>query len=205
MSEHLKIVVPGYEGRAAQVAAGSRIRITDLEGCQIGDLFVMAKADVAEAVSPAVTRLETFNLFPRVGQQFFSTRHRLMLSFLEDTSPGCHDMSFAPCDREFYQALGCDAPHPNCRDNFFHALRDIGLQRDSPPDPLNLFQNTVPDERGEYVAGVSPSVAGDHVEFRAEMDLVIVLTACSADLDIQGKAPIGGRSTSLGIDVFGVS
>ena len=202
MSKNFQLAVPGYEGRATRVAAGSRLRITDVEGCQIGDLFVMAEADVAEAVSPAVTRLETFNLFPRVGQQFFSTQHRPMLTFLEDTSPGLHDMSFAPCDREFYSALGHEGDHPNCRDNFFDALSSLGLRRDTPPDPLNLFQNTVPDERGDYVAGVSQSLAGDFVEFRAENDLIIVLTACSADLDIQGLAPIGGRSTPLCIDVF---
>lgn len=202
MSPSLQITVPGYAGRAAEVDAGNRIRITDVEGCQIGDLFVMAKDDIAEALSPAVTRLETFNLFPRVGQQFFSTRHELMLSFLEDTSPGLHDMSFAPCDPQFYRALGCDDPHPNCRDNFRQALLAIGINGDVPPDPLNLFQNTVPDASGEFIAGVTQSVAGDYVEFRAEMNLVIVLTSCSADLEIQGRAPIAGRSTPLRIDVF---
>jgi hypothetical protein len=50
------------------------------------------------------------------------------------------------------------------------------------PEPLNLFQNTPPDADGVLVIGPAASEPGDHVLLRAEVDLVIVLTACSYDL-----------------------
>jgi uncharacterized protein YcgI (DUF1989 family) len=60
----------------------------------------------------------------------------------------------------------------------------------------------VPDANGDYIAGRTPSKPGDYVEFRAEMDLIVVLTACSADITFDGVEPIGGKSTPLTIEIY---
>ncbi len=195
------IVVPGYEGRAARIQAGAMLTITDLEGCQIGDLFVLAAADPAERLSPAVTRLVNFTPFPRPGERFYSDRRRPLLTLVEDASPGPHDMTFAPCDREIYQALGASDEHPSCRDNFFRALAGLGVRTDSPPDPINVFQNTPIAADGSYTIGVTLTRPGDWLRLRAECDLVVVLTACSVDIPFAGVQPNGGRSTPLRLDI----
>jgi len=195
------IVVPGYEGRAARVPAGAALTITDLEGCQIGDLFVLCAADPAERLSPAVTRLVNFTPFPRVGERFYSNRRRPLLLLEEDASPGPHDMTFAPCDREIYAELGAGDDHPNCRDNFFKAIAALGIEVDSHPDPVNVFQNTPIGAGGHYTIGVTQTRPGDWVRFRAECDLVVVLTACSVDIPFEGVQPNGGRSTPLRLDI----
>ncbi|MGE3773033.1 MAG: DUF1989 domain-containing protein [Gammaproteobacteria bacterium] len=195
------IVVPGYQGRAARIPAGATLTITDLEGCQIGDLFVLAAADPSEQLSPAVTRLVNFTPFPRPGESFYSNRRRALLTLLADESPGPHDMTFAPCDREIYRALGAGEHHPNCRDNFFSAAAELGLRPDFPPDPINVFQNTPLDADGNYVIGVTRTRAGDRVHFRAECELLVVLTACSVDIPFAGVQPNGGRSTPLRLDI----
>lgn len=91
-------------------------------------------------------------------------------------------MPFAPCAREIYRALGAGEHHPNCRDNFFLALAEFGLRPDFPPDPINVFQNTPIDADGSYVIGVTRSRAGDRAHFRAECELIVVLTACAVDI-----------------------
>src|SRR5690606_8464530 len=116
------IEVPGYEGRGTEVRRNETVRIVNVEGAQIGDLFLIARDDPVEVFSPAITRLVNFTPFPRVNEQFFSNRRRPMLSLIEDTSPGVHDMTFAPCDDAFYVEQGAGEGHPSCRANFESAM-----------------------------------------------------------------------------------
>lgn len=201
MSNSQSIVVPGYEGRATRVSAGNRVRVVAVEGCQIGDLFVLCSEDPHERLSPAVTRLINFTPFPRVGEAFYSNRRRALLTIMEDTSPGVHDMTFAPCDSEFYQTFGAGDAHPNCRDNFFHAMRALGVSVESHPDPINVFQNTPINSDGSYTIGPALSRPGDYLALRAETDLIVALTACSVDIPFQGVQANGGRSTSLRLEI----
>lgn len=199
--KRLSLEVPGYEGRAVTVDAGATVRVTDIEGAQIGDLFLLAADDHDEVFSAAMTRLVLFRLFPAIGESFHSNRRREMMKFIADTSPGFHDMTFAPCDREFYVELAGDDDHPNCHDNFLRATTALGIDRTLPPDPVNLFQHSRPNAGGGFDIEQSSSRPDDFVEFETTMDLVLVLTACSADIEIEGVDVIGGRSTPLRLDV----
>ena len=201
MTDPTTLLVPGYQGRAARVATGSILRIIDVEGCQIGDLFVHTAADLDERLSPAVTRLINFTPFPRPGQTFVSNRRRPLLTIIEDTSPGVHDMTFAPCDRELYQAYGAGDAHPNCRDNFFQAMAALGFALTSHPDPINVFQNTPINADGGYTIGRTLTRAGDAFMLRAETDLIVALTACSVDIPFEGVLPNGVRSTPLRLEI----
>ena len=195
------IDIPGYEGRAVRIGQGDIFRVIDVEGCQIADMFILSADNPHEYFSPALTRQVIFRLTPRPGDLLYSNRRRPMLTFLDDTSPGRHDMAFAPCDPGFYVDLGADASHPNCRDNFYSAIGELDISIEPPPDPFNLFQNTVPGADGDFIVGQTLSKAGDYVEFRTEMDVIVVVTACSADLPFDGIEPIAGKSTPLRIQV----
>ena len=196
------IEVPGYQGRAVRAKRGDRVRITDVEGCQIGDLFLINADEPMEVLSPALTRLVNFTPFPRLGQQFFSNRRRPMLTIVGDTSPGVHDMTFGPCDPQFYESFGAGANHPSCRNNFENAMKSLGQKIVVYPDPVNLFQNTPVDARGNYVLGQTLTKPGDYIELHCEMDLILALTACSTDIALEGVQPIGGKSTPLRIEIF---
>ena len=69
------------------------------------------------------------------------------------------------------------------------------------PDPINVFQNTPIDANGNYVMAVAATKPGDYIEFRCEIDLIVVLTACSVDIPINGIFPNGLQSTPLRIDI----
>ncbi len=196
------VEVPGYEGRAILAPRGSRVRVTNVEGCQIADFFALSEEDFEEILCPAVTRLATFKMFPAIGEAFYSNRHRAMLTLIEDNSPGEHDMTFACCDPDFYAALGCTGPHPNCHDNFLDAMKHYGRPVKGVPDPVNLFQSSYPQPDGSFNVTQVPAKAGDYVEMQVELDLVVAATACSVDIDIEGIDAQGGRSTPLRIEIF---
>jgi uncharacterized protein YcgI (DUF1989 family) len=50
-------------------------------------------------------------------------------------------------------------------------------------DPFNVFMNTEIDEAGRMVIHTPRSQAGDHLELRAEMDLIVAVSACAADVN----------------------
>jgi len=100
------MVVPAGAGRAVWVRHGEQLRIVDVEGGQVGDLFAFAAADPGEYLSASHTRTSTSRLFPRVGEQFMTNRRRPILTLVADTSPGVHDMLIAACDPERYRMLG---------------------------------------------------------------------------------------------------
>ena len=62
------IEVPGYSGKAVMVKSGAGIRLTDLCGSQIGDIFAISAEDHFEFLSPSQTRLFVKKLFPSVGE-----------------------------------------------------------------------------------------------------------------------------------------
>lgn len=194
----ISLEVPGYSGRGLRVGAGATIRVTNLHGTQIGDMFALLQSDPEEYLDTARTRLLTGRLFPTVGQNFYSNRQRPLLAFLADTSPGVHDSLYATCDTQLHELLGGGEDHPNCHDNFLSAVKNLGLDTQFVPGPVNLFQNTPVGSDGQLSAGPSPARPGDYVELRAEEDVYFVLTACSVDI---GSDINGGKSKPLLIEV----
>lgn len=196
------VEVPGYEGRGWHVQEGENFRIIDVEGDQIGDLFLISEADRMEYCSPSVTRAsQGDHWFPRVGEPFLSNRRRPMATFIEDATPGKHDMSFAPCDSGSYQEWGLGDDHPSCRENFCSAARDLGIEIEPIPDPINVFQNTPSHPDGRITIDETLTSPGDYIVLQAEMDLIVLLAACSVDLMLDGVLVNGGQSTPLRVEI----
>lgn len=172
------VYIPNSEGRALRVSEGRSIIITDLEGGQIGDTWAFSEADLGEYLSDAHTRVATERLMPQVGDTFVTNRRRPILTFEEDASSGPHDFLIASCDATRYASLGVKGWHPNCQENMVKALSAMGREPQVIPQPINFFQNTPFGPDGRLTWLPSNTSAGDHVKLRAEMDLVVVVTAC---------------------------
>ena len=188
MTEH-RIHVPPREGRAVRVEAGRSFRVIDLDGGQVGDLFAFCLDDLGEYLSAEHTRAELFRLFPRVGESFVSNRRRPILLFEADTSPGFHDMLFAACDAARYASLGAPAGHASCAGNLQTALAALGLGPVAVPQPVNLFEYIPARPDGSLDWQATATAAGDHVQFRAERDCAVVVSACPYDLVATHAAP----------------
>ncbi len=193
-----RVVVPAREGRAIRVRSGQSFRILDLEGQQVGDLFAFAADDVSEYASAEHTRVGLSRLFPRVGEPFLTNRRRPILTLVADDSPGVHDMLMAACDPVRYSLLGATRPHASCRDNLERAMAGLGHAGVDVPQPINLFMNVPIGPDGALGFEPARSRPGDSVTLRAEMDAIVVLSACPQDLNpINGSGP-----TPLGIELL---
>jgi uncharacterized protein YcgI (DUF1989 family) len=189
--------IPAKGGGWIAVDRGECVRIIDVEGAQIADTFAVARGDLSEHLSARHTRAAARRIFPKLGEAFFSDRMRPMLTFVADTSPGAHDMLWMSCNRQLYRQLGASDDHANCQDNFLAAAADAGWRPERTPDPVNFFQNTCVREDGRLVTERALSRPGDYVALRAELDVILVVTACAFDL-----APINGdRCTGLRLEV----
>ncbi|WP_433475663.1 DUF1989 domain-containing protein [Spirillospora sp. CA-142024] len=192
-----RTVVPAREGRAVRVPAGRRVRVVDLEGGQVGDLFAFAADDPRERLSAMHTRSVTSRLFPAVGEAFVTDRRRPILALAGDGSPGSHDMLIAACDPARYAALGVPE-HRSCARNLDEALAELGLDVTATPQPVNLFMRIPVEEQGRLRWLPAESRPGDSITFEAVMDCVVAVSACPQDqVGING-----GEPTSLAIDVL---
>jgi uncharacterized protein YcgI (DUF1989 family) len=182
-------MVPAGTGRAVALRQGDRIRVIDVDGGQVGDVFAFAAVDLTEHLSASHTRTATGRLFPAVGEQFVTNRRRPILTLLDDTSPGVHDMLIAACDTERYRALGV-SEHPSCAMNLRNALGQMGFSVVGVPQPVNVFMNIPIAEGGALSWLPAASRPGDAVVFEAVMDCVAVVSACPMDLNgINGHGP----------------
>ena len=168
-------------GTAFLLKAGQTLRVTDPEGEQVSDLVAFNAADVREAISNGRTfdYEETIRLTK--GHRIWSNRSSVMLEIIKDTV-GTHDFLLTPCSEATFRHFYPDQPvHRGCFGNLAEALAPYGVQPDALPTAFNLFMN-VPVDGGTGHFEVLPprSRAGDNIELRAAMDLVIGLTACSA-------------------------
>ena len=168
-------------GAAFTMQAGERLTVIDPEGMQVADLLAYNAADLDEVVSSGRTLdyAETIRL--TTGHTLYSNRSRPMLEIVDDTV-GVHDFLLTPCSADTFRHFYPDEPaHRGCFGNLVAALSPWGIGPDRIPTAFNCFMNVPVDgATGRLTVEPPLSKAGDRVVFRAAMDLVIGLTACSA-------------------------
>ena len=170
-------------GTGFPLAAGQTLTVVDPTGGQVSDLFAVAADDVLETFSSGRTIDYGGTVYPTTGDVLYSNRSRPMLRIVED-SCGRHDVLLTPCSQETFDLLYPDlggAAHPSCLANLVGGLAPFGVEADRIGTTLNIFMNvwTAPD--GELHIDPPLSVAGDRLVLRAELDLFVGLTACSAE------------------------
>jgi len=191
------VEIAPQSGAIVKLSPGHRLRIIDIEGTQVADLFAVLADDTDEWLSVSVTRAVNWRLFPTVGGMFLSTSYRPLLTFERDDSPGVHDMLAAPCSAEMYAALGHPGYHRSCSENFRTAAAQVNWNPLHVPDPVNIFQRTPLNPDGSVSALPALTQPGDSVTLRAEAPVYVVVTACSMDLE-----PInGGRCKPLRLEI----
>ena len=169
-------------GRAFEVPKGHLAEIVTPEGPQVADTWAFALPNLDEFLSTEHTRSCLDRLAPRVGEAFYSNRRRPILTVIEDTSPGCHDLLLSACDVSRYTLLGHQGYHANCIDNLGAALKKMGLAAPELPSPVNVFENVTIDADGTLCIEPPPARPGESLTLRAEMDLVLVVSACPMDI-----------------------
>jgi hypothetical protein len=161
---------------------GELLRITNLEGSQVADLWAYALPDKYEFLSTEHTRSCLQKLVPGTSDALYSNMRHPMLVIMEDNSPGDHDMLMSACDARRYELLGHKGFHRSCTDNLREILQETGHPCTDIPSPFNTFQKVSVSPDGELEI-VPPSVsAGDNIVFQAAMDLQVIVSACPMDI-----------------------
>lgn len=182
-----------------------------------GSLYAAYKAydqgDAAAAAAPMEymsmqhSHTSTLHLSPRIGDTMVSNLRAPVITLVEDTSLSIHDTLIAACDPQRYKELDVDKweEHGSCAENLVFALKEIndksGLKghkavgRDVTvnmvPAPLNLFMNIPWTQEGDISFEAPKSKRGGYVKFRAERDVVVVMSACPQDvLPVNGGKPM---------------
>jgi uncharacterized protein len=168
-------------GTAFRLARGQVLKVIDPCGVQVSDLLAYNAADVREVISAGRTfdYEETIRL--TTGNVLWSNRSNPLLTIVEDTV-GRHDFLLTPCSEATFRHFYPDEPvHRGCFGNLAAALAPYGVEPDAIPAAFNIFMNVPVDGVTGKLEVVPPtSCAGDFIRLRAELDLVIGLTACSA-------------------------
>ena len=165
----------GFELRAGQL-----LTVIDPDGIQVADLLAYSLTDPREVISNGRTfdYEETIRL--TTGYRLWSNRSNVLLTIEADTV-GCHDFLLTPCSEATFRHFYPDKPvHRGCFGNLAEALAPWGIEPDGIPCAFNVFMNVPVDADGKVSVLPPVSGAGDSISLRAEIDLIIGLTACSA-------------------------
>jgi uncharacterized protein YcgI (DUF1989 family) len=179
------------------VKAGETVRVVNTHGTQVVDFWAL-RADRPEiAMSMQHSRIPWRNLRPRPGDGMLDEERSTIMILTDDTSPGVHDTVIAACDPFRYAQLGGPPDHRSCCANFTEALAALGFSRAAAvPAPLNLFMNIPWDAEGNLEFLPTVSAPGDSVSLLAEVDVIVVASACPMDI-----VPINGPGGGKPVDV----
>jgi uncharacterized protein YcgI (DUF1989 family) len=166
-------------GTGFELRRGQELSIVDLEGEQVADLYCIALGSPTEWLSSGRSFDYNGTLYLTKGHVLYSNASRPLLTIVAD-DVGRHDFHYAPCSREMFRIQYGEEEHPNCLDNLAAALRPHGVEADAIATPFNVFMNAEVTATGELVIRPPRSRAGDAVRFRAELDLAVAVSACSA-------------------------
>lgn len=169
-------------GTAFEMGRGDRLRVIDPVGQQVADCVAFARADPREWMSSGRTFDYNSTIYLTAGHVLYSNRSNPMFTILEDTV-GRHDFLYTPCSEEMFVLLyKTHGPHPSCFTNLRDSLAPFGIAPDQIPTTFNIFMNVALAGTGELSVMPPLSKAGDYLEMRAERDLIVALTACSAEM-----------------------
>ena len=182
MKEISRHHVEPQTGLGLRLEAGQILRVIDPMGEQVSDVVAFAAADKSEWLSSGRSLDYNNSVYLTTGHVLYSNRSNPMFTILEDRV-GRHDFLLTPCSPETFEILyeGHEGYHPSCFENLARNLDRFGIAPDDIPTSFNVFMNVGILPSGELEIGPPLSGPGDFVDLRAEMDLVVGVTACSAE------------------------
>lgn len=170
-------------GAGFLLSAGDTLTVVDPTGGQVSDFFAFSAADHGEWLSSGRTIDYANTVFLTTGDVLYSNRSRPMATITQDTC-GRHDFLLTPCSQQTFDLLYPEfggAYHPSCFENLCRGLARFGVAPDQISTTLNIFMNVWTDPDGTLHIEAPLSRPGARFRVRAEQDLHVGLTACSAE------------------------
>lgn len=207
MSVIKEIELPRSTAWAGDVARGQILRVTAMTGAAV---VCFNAGDLTERFDQARTKVYNMRIWLSAGEQLYSKLNNPMMTMVADgfAAEGRHDLQYgmtsravlATASREGVPARwahlkGKQVPDFGCLEALADAVKPWSIAPHDIPMPLNLFQHTEIDTATGVIrpSPVRPA-APVSVDLRAEMDLVVAVSAC---LDLE--APASGAPVRLAI------
>jgi uncharacterized protein YcgI (DUF1989 family) len=155
-----------------------------VEGQQVADVILLNRHDLKERLSIRYSLTLNAQSNLTTGHTLYSIDCNPLATIVGD-SVGRHDWGGAFCSEPLNRLRYGAAGTPNCRDNFARVLAGYGFEKADVTDGcnLNLFMNFEVRPDGSRGVGLPFSAAGDYFDLRAEMDLLVAVSACPQELN----------------------
>lgn len=175
------ITIPKQKAKSFVLKKDQYLKVIDPEGQQVSDMVVFNHHDVSEKLSSGKTIDFEETIYLTTGNTLWSNRSNRMLEIIEDTN-GKNDFLLAPCSQETFEIMHQHTEeHPSCLDNLSKNLFEFNIDKDDIPTAFNIFMNVEVNREGKVSVLPPTSKPGDYLVFKALMDLIVCLTACSSE------------------------
>lgn len=202
-------IVRKNSGRAYEVEKGQIVRIA---GRSIVDFVAFNLHNLTERFDQARTKTNQAKIFISTGDRLFSKLNNPMLTIVADSfQEGRHDLQKGMCSRKRFEmvaegaarrvfAEGVDInpkapeqiPDHGCWENLAAALKPWKIPAEDIPSPFNIFQTMrIDPESGAMLDTMIRPKDEAHVDFKAEMDCLIAVSAC----------PESGRGEAIRVEI----
>ena len=189
-----EVLVKPRQANYFKVKAGQFFRINITTGSQVGDLNLFNLRNLNEKFFSGKTRalygthLSTrdrlWSCFPYFRPMATITHDTLDWYGYDDDGASVHDVIGTRCDPYTNLLLNKNIYHQCCHSNILNSLiKSTGIKKREAEklvhDVLNVFMCTgfTKDTKQSFMKA-SPARIGDYLEFRAEIDLLGILSAC---------------------------
>jgi uncharacterized protein YcgI (DUF1989 family) len=198
MNKIIEAHVPHNTGWSAEVKNSQVIRII---ATTTVDFVCFKLQNLRERFDQARTKVYNMKLFVSAGDKLMGRDNQHMMTILADGfKEGTHDLQKGMCSgyrfqlaqqenrlSEYYPREIKEIPDHGCYENLSRALASYGIIPEDIPSPFNLNQHMIIDGTSGRMqhSQVRPK-PGNYMDIRAEMDLLIALSACP-DLPVGGQ------------------
>lgn len=201
-----QFVIPAGQGASFTIPRGKVCRLTAIEGDQCMDVVFLNADDLRETFHAWYSysfncKLGTGNAFHCLTLFSGPPWERPMLTVVEDTVKRHFVPCGGRCSPMIFKLRDGVEQHASCQQNLADALALHGLGPHQVPDVFNIFMNARIDENGLIAIDRPLSKAGDHIDLRAEFDILCAVSACPDDLssvNSHAPRPVGVEIYDLG-------
>jgi len=195
-----QVVLPPGGNFSAEMHAGERLRIIEVDGQQVADLISFNRADPREQLSMYCSRAVNRTWKLTAPHKLYSNLAREMWQIEED-SLGENYCGGGYCSRHMNLVRYGEPGASTCEDNLAAAVARFGLDRWSfnPDTCFNVFMTVAYEPNGLWEIRGPQCKAGDAIQLRALMPQMVAVSNCPQVLN-----PVNaGRLKPLQVEVLG--
>lgn len=187
-------VPPGWYW-SRRLGRGETLRIVNDTGQASVSALLWNAHDTSERFNPGDTVKVQWTARIGGGRLLLSDMGRVLVALAGDTS-GFHDCLTGGSTPSSNARKYGGAFHRNSRDNFLLAAGKHGLSARDVGPCITFFAPVVTDDRGAFIWRETRQ-PGQHVDLRAEMDVIVALSNCPHPLDPETEGPAAPVSLTV--------